>query len=79
MRVLSLLQERSALADAEAVLLIDDDEIQAREVHVLAEQGVGSEQDLDVAPSQLLEQVAPLATHERSGQEPGLKAGLRRK
>ena len=44
-RALGLLAQRVALLDAEPVLLVDHDQAQVGELHLLVEQGVGADHD----------------------------------
>ena len=45
----ALLAQREALMHAEAVLLVDDHQAEARELHRLLEQRVGAHDQLDLA------------------------------
>jgi hypothetical protein len=47
--------QRFLLAHAEAVLLVDDDEAEALELHILLQQAVGADQDVDLALAQKLD------------------------
>ena len=49
MRVVALLAELGPLHDAEAVLLVDDDQAEAGEGNLLLDQRVGADQDVDLA------------------------------
>ena len=49
-----LLPEFGALLDTEAVLLVDDDEAEVAEGDVILDEGVGADEDMDLAVGELL-------------------------
>ena len=76
----ALALERSALVDAEAVLLVDDDEAQRREGDVVGEERRGSEEHARLARGDRLRDAGALvgggrAGHERPGHVRGLEHG----
>ena len=56
----ALLLERRALRDAEAVLLVRDDEAEMREVHIILDQRVRADDDVDLVARNGLMHRAPL-------------------
>ena len=75
-----LAAERGALLDAEAVLLVDDDQAEVGELHVLLEQGVGADHDAGLAAGRLRERGAAGGGVQRPGQQgdPGRVLGTAR-
>ncbi len=72
---LALFAEVHALADAEAVLLVDDGEAEVAEGDVLLEEGVGSDGDGDRAGGQRLELTGAFAALVAAGEDVEADAG----
>ena len=69
--VLRLGVQRRALAHAEAVLLVDDDDREAVEVHVGLDERVRADDERQLAGRELAEDVARAAARRRAGQQRG--------
>ena len=72
---LALLAEVHALADAEAVLLVDDGEAEVAEGDVLLEEGVGADEDGDLAGGQRREPGGALGALVAAGEDLEADAG----
>ena len=72
---LALLAEVHALADAEAVLLVDDGEAEVAEGDVLLEEGVGADEDGDLAGGQRAEPGGALGALVAAGEDLEADAG----
>ena len=57
----TLAGERQALVHAEAVLLVDDGERKIAEIHLVLEQRMGADQEIDLARGEAVENAGPLA------------------
>ena len=75
---LALGLQRGALADAEAMLLVDDRQAQPRELDRLADHGVRADDDLGLAGRDRVVDLPLAAAVQRSGQELGPNAQARR-
>ena len=78
MRAGALGPQRVALLDAEAVLLVDDDEAQVGEGHALRQQGVGADDDAGVTTRGLGERAAPRGGALRAGEQRDARRPVRR-
>ncbi len=72
--VAALCLEGGALADAEAMLLVDDRQAEARELDRLADDGVRADDDLGHSPADRVVDLPLPGRRERSGQELGANA-----
>ena len=69
--------ERGALLDAEAVLLVDDDQAEVGELHLLLEQRVGADHDPGLAAGGVEQRLGALGRGHRAGEQrdPGRLVG----
>ena len=68
-------RQRQALVHAEAMLLVHDREAEVAEFHVVLEQRMGADQNVDVAEPKPFEDVAAFAAALAAGQDRDLDAG----
>ncbi len=68
-RLAGLVGEGRTLLDAEAVLLVDDDQAEVGEGHVLLEQRVGADHDAGLAARDVEQRLPALALGHRTGQQ----------
>ena len=64
-----LVGEGGPLLDAEAVLLVDDDEAEVGELHVLLEQGVGADHEAGLAARSVEHRLGPGGLRHRAGEQ----------
>ena len=69
------LTSRGSLLDTEAVLLVDDDQAELLESNVLLQQGVGADDKVQVAASQLLARLPLLARRHGTDEQPDAVGG----
>ena len=65
----TLAGERQALVDAEAVLLVDDGERKIAKIHLVLEQRMGADQEIDLARGEAVENAGPLAAALAPGED----------
>jgi hypothetical protein len=68
-RLVGLGAQGIALLDAEAVLLVDDDETEVGEVDALVEQGVGADDDARGTAADVFQNLAPRGPPPAKGQD----------
>ena len=65
----ALARQLAALADAEPVLLVDDREPESIEEHTILNDGVGANQNVDLAVNERVKQLRPIPLLRAAGQE----------